>query len=84
MQFESYWPAGGCCSGCSRYCFVIGNMIQPRMQGDSLNLDPVVVLLSLALWGQFLGVIGMFLSTPLTVMAMVVLASSRGRCGWRS
>ena len=57
---------------------VVGNVIAPRMQGQNLNLDPVVVLLSLALWGALWGVPGMFLSTPLTVMAMVVLAQFQG------
>jgi len=50
----------------------------PRMQGDSLNMDPIVVLLSLALWGLIWGMTGMFLSTPLTVMAMVILAQFDG------
>jgi AI-2 transport protein TqsA len=53
---------------------LIGNVLQPRMQSDSLNVDPVVVLLALGLWGFLLGPAGAFLSTPLTVTAMVVLA----------
>jgi predicted PurR-regulated permease PerM len=58
--------------------FVVGNIILPRMQGDSLNMDPIVVLLSLAFWGVIWGMAGMFLSTPLTVMAMVILAQFDG------
>jgi len=54
--------------------FLVGNVVLPRMQGDSLNIDPVIVLLSLAFWGAIWGVPGMFLSTPLTVAAMVILA----------
>ena len=54
--------------------FLVGSVIQPRMQGSSLNLDPVVVFLSLAFWGALWGVAGAFLSTPLTVMAMAILA----------
>jgi AI-2 transport protein TqsA len=57
---------------------IIGNVIYPRMQGRSLNLDPVMVLLSLAFWSAIWGVTGAFLSTPLTVMAMVVLAQFDG------
>jgi AI-2 transport protein TqsA len=53
---------------------LVGNVLQPRMQSESLNIDPVVVLLSLALWGLLLGPVGAFLSTPLTVTAMVILA----------
>jgi predicted PurR-regulated permease PerM len=58
--------------------FVVGHVLQPRMQGKNLNLDPVVVLLSLAFWGLVWGVPGAFLSTPLTVMAMAILAEFSG------
>ncbi len=78
VQFESYWPAVILLIGLQIILFVSGNMIQPRMQGDNQNIDPVVVLLSLAFWGKLWGVVGMFLSTPLAVMAMAVLAEFRG------
>ena len=52
---------------------VVGNFVAPRMQGETLNVDPVVVVLSLAFWGAIWGVPGMFLSTPLTVVAIVIL-----------
>ncbi|MHB8527890.1 MAG: AI-2E family transporter [Caulobacteraceae bacterium] len=58
--------------------FLVGNIALPRMQGRSLNMDPLVVLLSLAFWGALLGLPGMFLSTPLTVLAMVILAQFEG------
>jgi predicted PurR-regulated permease PerM len=57
---------------------VVGNIIAPRMQGRSLHMDPLVVLLSLAFWGWLWGVIGMFLSTPLTVIVMVICAQFQG------
>ncbi len=54
--------------------FIVAQVMAPRMQGKNLNLDPLVVLLSLAFWALIWGVPGAFLSTPLTVMAMAVLA----------
>lgn len=78
VQFESYWPALILLIGLQAILFISGNMIQPRMQGDNQNIDPVVVLLSLAFWGKVWGVVGMFLSTPLAVMAMAILAEFRG------
>ncbi len=78
VQFPTYWPALILLVGLQGVLFVVGNMIQPRMQGDNQNIDPVVVLLSLALWGKMWGVIGMFLSTPLAVMAMAILAEFKG------
>jgi predicted PurR-regulated permease PerM len=58
--------------------FGVSHVIQPRMQGKSLNVDPIVVLLALAFWGAIWGITGAFLSTPLTVMAMAILAEFKG------
>ena len=74
LQFSSPWTAVILLGGLEVVFFVIGNMVLPRMQGRSLNLDPVVLLLSLAFWGALWGLPGAFLSSPLTVMAMVILA----------
>lgn len=78
IQFETFWPAVILLGVLQAIQFVVGNIVLPRMQGDSLNMDPVVVLLSLAFWGLIWGMTGMFLSTPLTVMAMVILAQFDG------
>ena len=56
--------------------FSIGNFVQPRMMGDSLNLSALVVLLALAIWGVIWGIPGMFLSAPLTVIMMILWAQS--------
>ena len=78
VQFPTVWPAVILLGVLQAIQFVVGNIIQPRLQGDSLNIDPVVALLALAFWGAIWGVAGMFLSTPLTVMAMVILAQFPG------
>jgi AI-2 transport protein TqsA len=58
--------------------FAIESILLPKLQGDRLNLDPVVVLLSLGFWGAMLGVAGALLSTPLTVVVMAVAAEFEG------
>jgi AI-2 transport protein TqsA len=58
--------------------FGVSHILQPRMQGKRLNLDPVVVLFALAFWTVVWGVTGAFLSTPLTVIAMAILAEFKG------
>lgn len=73
VQFDTHWQALVLLFGAETIHFLVGNFIAPRMQGVSLNVDPVVVVLSLAFWGAIWGVPGMFLSTPLTVVAIVVL-----------
>lgn len=52
--------------------FVIGNMIEPRIMGTSLDLSPVVVLLSLIFWGWLWGGWGMILAVPITSMIKIV------------
>jgi AI-2 transport protein TqsA len=74
IQFESPLLVGAVAGGVGLWQFVIGNFIQPRMTGLSLNLSTVAVLLSLSLWGSVWGPVGMFLSAPLTVAIMLVLA----------
>jgi AI-2 transport protein TqsA len=78
VQFSGIWQAGVLLGVLWLIQFVVGNVVQPKMQGDSLNIDPVVVLLSLGFWGLVWGMPGMFLSTPLTVMAMIILAQFKG------
>lgn len=72
VEFNNYWQPGLILVGLTVVQLVVGSIIFPRMQGRSLNLDPVVILLSLSFWGLVWGVPGMFLSTPLTVTVMVV------------
>ncbi|MEM1390978.1 MAG: AI-2E family transporter [Pseudomonadota bacterium] len=63
-------------AGVSFWQFSIGNFVQPRIMGDTLNLSALVVLLSLAIWGAIWGIPGMFLSAPLTVLMMILFAQS--------
>jgi AI-2 transport protein TqsA len=78
VQFPTLWRAVALFVALQVIGFVVGNVLQPRMQRDSLNIDPVVVLLSLGLWGALWGLPGMFLSTPLTVTVITVLAQFQG------
>ena len=74
VQFASPVPAIVILGGTQAINFFVGNVIQPRMTGDSLNISVLVVFLSLAFWGKLWGGPGMFLAVPLTVMMMIVLA----------
>ena len=52
---------------------VSGNVVEPKMMGQSSNLHPVVILLALMLWGMLWGITGMFLATPITAAIKIVL-----------
>ena len=78
VQFPDYGHAIVLFAALQAIGVIIGNVVYPRMQGRSLNLDPVTILLSLAFWSAIWGLTGAFLSTPLTVMVMVILAQFDG------
>ena len=51
---------------------LIGSLLQPRMTGQSLDLHPVVILLSLLFFTMIWGVGGAFLAVPLTATFKIV------------
>lgn len=74
VQFPTLWEPVALFCGLQAILFGVGSILLPRMQRDGLNIDPVVVLLSLAFWGAVWGIPGMFLSTPLTVTGIIILS----------
>ncbi|MEM0985744.1 MAG: AI-2E family transporter [Pseudomonadota bacterium] len=73
---SGYFYAALVFAAISVWQFAIGNFLQPRMMGESLNLSALVVLVGLAVWGAIWGIPGMFLSAPLTVLMMILFAQS--------
>ncbi|MCK5270879.1 MAG: AI-2E family transporter [Sedimentisphaerales bacterium] len=53
--------------------FVIGNIVQPKIMGRSLDLHPIAILMSLIFFGIIWGIIGMFLATPITAVLKILL-----------
>ena len=74
VEFNDPWRPLVMLAALEAVHIIVGQVLQPRLQGKSLNLDPVVVLLALTFWIALWGVTGAFLSTPLTVTAMAILA----------
>jgi len=52
--------------------FIIGNILEPQIQGDNLGLSPFVVLVSLLAWGWLWGFAGLVLAVPMTVIVKIV------------
>jgi AI-2 transport protein TqsA len=53
---------------------VIGNYLDPRLMGRTLNVSSLVVLLSVIFWGWIWGVAGALLAVPLTVTIILICA----------
>ncbi len=75
IQFESLVPFLVIAIGIISIQQIMGSIIEPNILGQSLNLSPLVVIVSLVLWGMVWGIVGMFLCVPLTVIIMIVLSN---------
>ena len=51
--------------------FVLGNLVEPRIEGKNLGVSPFVILVSLTFWGWMWGFVGMILSVPLMVIIKI-------------
>ena len=54
--------------------FISGNIIEPRIMWDRLNLSWFVILVALIFWSGMWGIIGAFLAVPLMASINIVLA----------
>jgi len=53
---------------------ILGNFVQPKMMGKSLNISALTVLIALAFWGSIWGIVGMVLSIPTTSIMIIIMA----------
>ncbi|MDN2580184.1 AI-2E family transporter [Aquibium sp. ELW1220] len=53
---------------------VMGNYVDPKVQGRQLSLSPLVVLVVLLIWGWVWGVAGALLAVPVTMSLVVMFA----------
>ncbi len=51
---------------------LFGSILEPKIAGKRLNMSPIIILISLYVWGWIWGIIGMLLSVPLTILIMVI------------
>jgi len=54
--------------------FLIGNFLDPYVMGNSLNLSPFAILVSLAIWSELWGIAGAFLAVPITAVLAIIFS----------
>ena len=57
---------------------IVGNILEPKIMGNALNISSLVAILSLSFWGWLWGITGMIISIPITVMIVIVFAQFPG------
>jgi len=72
VQFDTLTPFIVTTISLGTIQFVVGNVIEPAYMGKSLNLSPLMIILSLTFWGMLWGIPGMFLSVPLMVVITII------------
>ena len=51
---------------------VIGNIVEPKVTGDSLGLSPLMVIVFLMIWGYLWGFAGLILAVPMMSIIKIV------------
>jgi AI-2 transport protein TqsA len=74
IQFDTFLPFMIVLIAVGSIQLVVGNMLEPKLMGNTLNVSPFVVMLSLTLWGSIWGIAGAFLSVPITVILLIIFA----------
>jgi AI-2 transport protein TqsA len=54
---------------------LFGNILEPKLAGNSLKLSPVVIILSLFLWFWVWGFMGMIIAVPIASITKIILES---------
>ena len=74
IQFDTFGPFFIVLFGVGAIQVLVGNVLEPKLMGNSLNISPLMVMLSLTLWGSIWGIAGALLSVPITVMLLIIFA----------
>ncbi|MBR5580023.1 MAG: AI-2E family transporter [Treponema sp.] len=51
---------------------ILGNFVEPKVQGRNLGLSPFIIIVSLSIWGWLWGFLGMILAVPMMVILKIV------------
>ncbi|MTI01938.1 AI-2E family transporter [Roseibium sp. RKSG952] len=74
VQFTDLWHAGIAFVALMAAQLFVGNVLEPRLVGNSVNLSGFMVLFSLAIWTAMWGLAGTILAAPLTAVVMIILS----------
>lgn len=74
LQFGLHWEFFVFTGVALAIQFSVGNLLEPKLMGDSMDLHPVTVLIFLMFWGWVWGLPGMFMAVPITAILKIALS----------
>lgn len=74
FQFGTFLPSILVLSIVGFIQILVGNFLEPKLMGSSMNISPLVTILSLSIWGAIWGITGMILSVPIAVVTIIILS----------
>ncbi len=74
LNFGLGWQTWVILVSCGIVQFSIGNVIEPKVMGEGLDLHPITIMVFLLFWGLVWGLPGMFLAAPITAILKIVLS----------
>lgn len=81
LQFDGLAQPVLVAAGVGTIQVIMGNFVDPKIEGRVLSLSPVIVLLALVFWGWIWGVPGAFLAIPITA-ALLIACEHFPRTRW--
>ncbi len=55
------------------------NLIETSFLGKRLNLNPLLILMSVLIWGYIWGIVGMLFAVPLTAIIKIIISNSESK-----
>ncbi len=77
-ELGAFWPFVSFLLAMIAIQVLLGNFIEPFVMGNSLNLSPLVILVSLVAWAALWGIAGAILSVPITAMMVIIFSEFPG------
>jgi predicted PurR-regulated permease PerM len=71
LQFDTVGRAIVVLGGVGTIQFIMGNLVDPKIEGRALSLSPIVVLFSVVLWGWIWGALGAVLAVPIALAVVI-------------
>lgn len=74
LQFGEFLPGLMVMGGVGLIQIVVGNIVEPKLMGNTMNISPLLTIFSLAFWGAIWGITGMILSVPIMVTVLIIFS----------